>query len=94
MLWADRGFMAHSSPIPPQDSAPLPTAVKTTHSYPAEHQVVHQGELLGNSAQLWPKGFASCPSPGDKNAKYIQKFGCLNIAILLQFFYFSEGTRI
>lgn len=25
MLWADRGFMAHSSPIPPQDSAPSPT---------------------------------------------------------------------
>ena len=70
MLWADRGFMAHSSPIPPQDSAPLPTAVKTTHADPAEHQVVHRGELLGNSAQLWPKGFASCPSPGDKNAKY------------------------
>ena len=70
MLWADRGFMAHSSPIPPQDSAPLPAAVKTTHSYPAEHQVVHRGELLRNSAQFWPKGFASCPSSGDKNAKY------------------------
>lgn len=70
MLWADRGFMAHSSPIPPQDSAPLPAAVKTTHSYPAERQVVHRGELLRNSAQFWPKGFASCPSPGDKNAKY------------------------
>lgn len=55
------GFMVCSSPILPQDTAPLPAAVKTTHSYPAECQAIHQGELLGKSAGFWPKVFAQLP---------------------------------
>lgn len=62
--------MACSSPILPQNTAPLPAAVKTAHSRPVQCRAVHQGKLLGNSAQFWPKALPSCPSLGDKNAKY------------------------
>lgn len=50
-------FITH----PTRDPAPLPAAVKTTHSHPAEHQAVDWGKLLGNNAQLWPKSFAQLP---------------------------------
>jgi hypothetical protein len=60
--------------IPPQDPAPFPAAVKTTHSYPAERQATHWGKLLEIMASSGQKVLPNCPSPGDKSAKYNAKW--------------------